>query len=208
MSSVLGSQFQGISIFICNKESTQDEYPRDVLWKLVKLFGFKDLWFANLSSEALHVLLKAAVEETIKCHLPAIALFILAKEKNGKLYDGSKKLMPIKNILSHFRNPRLNEKPKLFYLQHEDRSHYPCNSIILPRVLPSYNFHQSLEVDLALEDLLITMNAHCESTIISKCDLTTPTSSQTGLVNFLFVINIIDSNNSGQIQYILIHFNY
>ena len=84
MSSVLGSQFQGISIFICNEESTQDDYPQDVL---VKLFGFKDLWFADLSSEALHVLLEAAVEETIKCHLPAIALFILAKEKNGKLYD-------------------------------------------------------------------------------------------------------------------------
>ena len=172
VSSVLGSKFQGISIFICNEESTQDEYPRDMLCKLVKLFGFKDLWFANLSSEALHVLLKAAVEETIKCHLPAIALFILAKEKNGKLYDGNKKLMPIKNILSLFRD--INEKPKLFYLQHEDRSHYPCNSIILPRVLPSYNLHQSLEADTALEDLLTTWNVQYESTIISKCVFTIP----------------------------------
>ena len=172
VSSVLGSKFQGISIFICNEESTQDEYPRDMLCKLVKLFGFKDLWFADLSSEALHVLLKAAVEETIKCHLPAIALFILAKEKNGKLYDGNKKLMPIKNILSLFRD--INEKPKLFYLQHEDRSHYPCNSIILPRVLPSYNLHQSLEADTALEDLLTTWNVQYESTIISKCVFTIP----------------------------------
>ena len=173
MSSVLGSKFQGISIFICNEESTQYEYPRDMLCKLVKLFGFKDLWFADLSSEALHVLLKAAVEETIKCHLPAIALFILAKEKNGKLYDGNKKLMPIKNILSLFRD--INEKPKLFYLQHEDRSHYPCNSIILPKVLPSYNLHQSLEADTALEDLLTTWNVQYESTIISKCVFTIPT---------------------------------
>ena len=180
MSSVLGSQFQGISIFVCNEESTQDEYPRDVLCKLVKMLGFKDLWFADLSSKALHVLLKAAIEETIKCHLPAIALLILAKEKNGKLYDGNKKLMPIKNILSDFCNPRLDEKPKLFYLQHEDRSHYPCNSIILPRVLPSYNLHQSLEDHTALDDFLTTMNAHCESTIISMCDLIIPTSNQIG----------------------------
>ena len=180
MSSVLGSQFQGISIFICNEESTQDEYPRDVLFKLVKFFGLKDLWFADLSSEALHVLLKAAVEETIKCHLPVIALFILAKEENGKLYDGNKKLMPIEDILSHFHNPRLNEKPKLFFLQHEDRSHYPCNSIILPQVLPSFNLHQSLEADEALEDLLISWNVHYESTIISKCGLTIPTSNQKG----------------------------
>ena len=180
MSSVIGSQFQGISIFVCNEESTQDEYPRDVLCKLVKLFGFKDLWFANLSSEALHVLLKAAVKETIKCHLPAIALFILAKEKNGKFYDGNKKLMPIEDILNHFHNPRLDEKPKLFYLQHEDRSHYPCNSIILPGVLPSYNLHQSLEADTALEDLLITWNVHYESTTMSKCVFTIPTNNQIG----------------------------
>ena len=166
VSSVLGSQFQGISIFICNGESTQDEYPRNVLCKLVKLFGFQGLWFADLSSEALHVLLKAAVEETIKCHLPAIALFILAKEKNGKLYDGNKKLMPIEDILNHFHNPRLDEKPKLFYMQHEDRSHYPCNSIILPQALPSYNFHQSQQADTSLEDLLITWNVQYESTII------------------------------------------
>ena len=180
MSSGLGSQFQGISMFVCNEESTQDEYPRDMLCKLVKLFGFKDLWFADLSSEALHVLLKAAVEETIKCHLPAIALFILAKEKNGKLFYGNKKLMPIEDILSHFHNPRLDEKPKLFYLQHENRSHYPCNSIIFPRVLPSYNLHKSLEAVTALEDLLITWNVHYKPTTISKCVFTIPTSNQIG----------------------------
>ena len=173
MSSVLGSQFQGISIFICNEESTQDEHPRDVLCKLVKLFGFKDLWFPDLSSEALCVLLKAAVEETIKCHLPVIALFILAKEKNGKLYDGKKKLMPIEDILSHFHNPGFDEKPELFYLQHEDSSHHSCNSIILPQIVPN-NLCQSREADTALEDLLPTLN------VMSECVLTIPTNNQKG----------------------------
>ena len=173
LSSGLRSQFQGISIFVCNEESTQDEYPHNVLCKLVKLFGFKDLWFANLSSEALCVLLKAAVEETIKCHLPAIAPFILAEEKNGKLYDGNKKLMPIEDMLNHFHNPRHDEKPKLFYLQHEDRSHYSCNSIILPQILPN-NLRQSQEADTALEDLLPTLN------VISECVLTIPANNQKG----------------------------
>ena len=80
--------------------------------------------------------------------------------------------MPIEDILSHFHNPRLDEKPKLFYLQHEDRSHYPCNFII-PQVLPN-NLRQSQEADTALEDLLPTLN------VMPECVLTIPTNNQKG----------------------------
>ena len=154
-----------------------------------------------------------AVEETIKCHLPAIAPFILAKEKNGKLYDGNKKLMPIEDILSHFHNPRLDEKPKLFYLQHEDRSHYSCNSIILPQILPN-NLRQSQEADTALEDLLPTLNVTCQSVflqflqIIKKGKLISYCHAEISLIQTIQGRYSICSSNSIIYQLLVLSFDY